>query len=163
IRHRKLLLPALHGEHLRGILAALDEVVESNVATWPEGRPISIRERSQALTLEVILRTVMGLHGAQELDAFRRATRTFLDLGMRPTASLPQTRRNLGGLSAWPRFVEARESLDSHLYGLIDSRTAATEQSGGAGGDVLGLLLSARDEKGEALSRQEVRDELLTL
>jgi len=162
LRQRKLLLPAFHGEQLRGILAALDAVVEADVAAWPRDRPVSIRDRARHLTLDVILRTTMGLSPGEELDVFRRAISRFLDLGMRPTASLVPLRRNLGPLGVWPRFVEARDALDRLLFGLIDLRADAGRQPE-LGDDVLGLLLSARDEDGQPLSRQEVRDELLTL
>jgi cytochrome P450 len=162
LRRRKLLLPAFHGERLRGVLSALDEVVESDVAEWPRDRPLSIRDRARRLTLDVILRTVMGLRPGEELDAFRDAIARFLDLGLRPTASLPPLRRNLGPFGAWPRFVKAREELDRLLFDLIDERAAAGARRA-VRDDVLDMLLSAGAEDGEPMSRQEVRDELLTL
>jgi cytochrome P450 len=163
LRHRRLLLPAFHGERLQDILAALDEVVESSVAAWPRDRPISVQAQARHLTLDVILRTVMGLGPGPLLDEFRDAITRFLELGMRPTASLPALRRNLGPLGAWPRFVEARAELDALIFGLIDQRTAAAAGPDPAGDDVLGMLLTARDEDGVSMSRQELRDELLTL
>ncbi|HEX2393625.1 MAG TPA: cytochrome P450 [Solirubrobacterales bacterium] len=163
LRQRKLLLPAFHGERLRGILAALDDVVESGVAAWPRDRPISIHERARHLTLDVILRAAMGLRPGPRLDAFRHAIARFLELGMRPTASLPATRRNLGPLSAWPRFAEARAELDALIFGFIEERAAGMGADSAPADDVLGLLLTARDEEGAPMSRQELRDELLTL
>jgi cytochrome P450 len=163
LRQRKLLLPAFHGERLRGILAALDDVVEAGVAAWPRDRPISVQERARHLTLDVILRAAMGLRPGPRLDAFRRAIARFLDLGMRPTASLPATRRNLGPLSVWPRFAEARTELDALIFGFIEERAAGARGDSAPADDVLGLLLTARDEEGRPMSRQELRDELLTL
>jgi cytochrome P450 len=163
LRHRRLLSPAFHGERLRSILAALDDVVESSVAGWPRDQSISIRDQARHLTLDVILRTAMGLQPGAQHGEFRHTITKFLGLGMRPTASLPQLRRNLGPFGAWPRFVEAREELDALLFGVIDERMAAESVEPNTDDDVLGLLLSARDEEGASLSRQELRDELLTL
>jgi cytochrome P450 len=163
LRQRKLLLPAFHRERLQDIVAALDEVVARDVATWPTARPISVQERARHLTLDVILRTAMGLEPGERLNGFRDAIARFLDLGLRPTASLPRLRRNLGPFGAWPRFAEARERLDALIFGLIDERGAADDAARSRQDDVLELLLGARDEHGAPMSSQEVRDELLTL
>jgi cytochrome P450 len=51
-------------------------------------------------------------------------------------------------------------TIDGMVREIIDARVASGEN---AEDDLLGLLLGARDEQGEAMSRQQVRDEVVTL
>jgi cytochrome P450 len=56
-------------------------------------------------------------------------------------------------------FREAASTLDALVYDIIDSR----ERSGDAGDDLLGMLMTARDEEtGERMSRGQLRDEIMT-
>ena len=64
---RKLLLPPFHGERMQGYGQTMSEIAEREIDTWPTGTPYKLRPRMQALTLEIILRTVpavMGNRGA---------------------------------------------------------------------------------------------------
>src|SRR5207248_7717470 len=61
LRQRKLMLPPFHGESIRRYRQRMAEITEAEVATWPVGKPFAIRPRMQAITLEVILRAVIGV------------------------------------------------------------------------------------------------------
>jgi cytochrome P450 len=73
----------------------------------------------------------------------------------------PVARRDLGPLSPWVRFKRSRDALDAFLYEEIERRRAQPDLAERR--DVLSLLLCATDEEGEPLSRQELRDELVTV
>jgi cytochrome P450 len=73
----------------------------------------------------------------------------------------PFVRRDLGPFSPWVRFKRARRALDDFLYEEIERRRAAAglpERD-----DVLSMLLRATDDAGRPMSRQELRDELVTV
>jgi cytochrome P450 len=57
------------------------------------------------------------------------------------------------------RLRRAQAYLDTLIYRLIDKRRA----TGGATGDVLAMLVSARTEDGSSLSPRQIHDEALTL
>src|SRR5262249_54892567 len=58
------------------------------------------------------------------------------------------------------RFREALRELDRVVLGLIEQR----RRSGDPHGDLLAMLLAARDEAtGEGLSDRQLRDEVMTL
>jgi cytochrome P450 len=61
----------------------------------------------------------------------------------------------------WEEFVNRRDQSDALLFELIDERRA--EPDGEERDDVLAMLLAARHEDGSPMSKQEVRDELMTL
>jgi cytochrome P450 len=58
-------------------------------------------------------------------------------------------------------------TIDDVVRGVIDARLAGVDPPSAAGdgapSDLLGLLLAARDERGKALGRTQVRDEAVTL
>src|SRR5437588_1207561 len=55
---RKLLLPPLHGERMQRYGSLMGEIAGREIETWPSGEPCRLRPRMQAITLEIILRTV---------------------------------------------------------------------------------------------------------
>src|SRR3712207_6936134 len=68
-----------------------------------------------------------------------------------------QTLRGPG--TPWARMQRARRALDE----VILAEIARRRHTGERGEDLLSLLLDARDEDGNALDDQHVRDEVMTL
>jgi len=159
LSQRKLMLPAFHGERMRALTGVMEEVAVAEVAGWRPGTPFTLHERTQALTLEVILRAVFGVAAGPQLDELRTTLKQLLDLGASPLTLLPLFRRNLGRLTTWQRFVEVRDRADALILALIEERRRTGEE----GDDVMTMLLAARDEAGQPMTDRELRDELVTL
>jgi cytochrome P450 len=157
LSQRKLMLPAFHGERMEALTGLLEEVTEREVAAWPLGEPFEIHSRLQALTLEVILRAVFGLDEGDRLDTLRDRLTQILEFGASPASLLPFLQRG----RVWNEFVQGREEVDRVLFDLIDERRA--EANGDRREDVLAMLLAARHDDDSPMSKQEVRDELMTL
>jgi cytochrome P450 len=157
LSQRKLMLPAFHGERMEALTGLLEEVTEREVAAWPLGVPFELHPRLQALTLEVILRAVFGLDEGERLDALRERLTRNLEFGSHPASLIPVLQRG----RAWKAFVRGREEVDAALFDLVDERRAAG--NGEQRDDVLAMLLAARHEDGSPMSKQELRDELMTL
>jgi cytochrome P450 len=166
IRERRLLLPPFHGERMQRYGELITEIAERDVDGWPLGRPFAIRPRTQAITLEVIMRAVFGIEDAGRLSELRGKLTTLSDIGgsrLRWVGLLfPALQRSFGtSRSPWSRFVAARAEVDALLYDEIERRR--TDQGLAGREDILSLLLQARDEDGEPMSDKELRDELMTL
>ncbi|MDQ6835471.1 MAG: cytochrome P450, partial [Actinomycetota bacterium] len=71
LSQRKLLLPAFHGERMRGLQGVMTERAEQEVSSWPAGEPVALHPRLQRLTLDIILRAVFGLETGADLDSLR--------------------------------------------------------------------------------------------
>ena len=84
IGQRKLLLPPFHGERMQEYGQKMAEIAAREIESWPTGAPHALRPRMQAITLEIILETVFGLHGGSRMEALRSALRDFLDLTTDP-------------------------------------------------------------------------------
>ena len=157
LSQRKLMLPAFHGERMEALTGLLEDVTEREVAAWPTDEALALHPRLQGLTMEVILRAVFGLDPGPRLDAIRERLATNLEMGARPGSMLPFLQRG----RLWEEFVRRRDETDALLFELIDERRA--EPDGEQRDDVLTMLLEARHEDGSPMSKQELRDELMTL
>ncbi len=162
LRQRKLLLPPFHGEQIGRYGELIGEITKREMESWPVGEPFALRPHAQRITLAVILRAVFGV---EDEARFERAER-LIDVFTRRVnlvTHLPFLQRDLGRWSPWGRFLRARADLDAFIYEEIALRRS--ERAGGAdgAGDVLSLLLGARDEDGEPMSDEELRDELVTV
>jgi cytochrome P450 len=159
LAQRRLMLPAFHGEQVGRLTDVMAEVAAAEVERWPRGEPVALHPHLQALTLEVILRTVFGLDEGARLDRLRGLMTDLLAVGANPVSLLPPMQRDLGPRSAWGRFLRTRAKADAELFALIEERRRDSVQRD----DVLSLLLAARHEDGSPMSPQELRDELMTL
>ncbi len=162
-RERRLMLPAFHGERVHAYGEVMRDVTSRVVATWPLGRAFPLQRQMHAITLEVIMRTVFGLEEGPELVSLREQLVRMLALANSPAAALiamPALRLDIGRVSPWSRFLRHRERFRSILRGTIARRRAA----GSTGrGDILSLLIAARDEQGAPMTDDELFDEMFTL
>ena len=158
---RKLLLPPFHGARMQGYEQTMREIAEREIASWPSNTPYELRPRMQALTLEIILQTVFGVHGGERMAELREALRNFLDLTTDPKALLPMLLIGPGRVRGFGPFRRRIDRVDQLIYSEIAERRGAEDI--GDRDDVLSMLVAARHEDGSPMRDEEIRDELLTL
>ena len=114
----------------------------------------------QAITLEVILRTVVGVSDERRLERLRTLLRRITQVGV-VEMWIVWAYPHLVNHAVVKRFSTLRSmpEVDRLLYEEIAAHRA--EPDGRE--DVLALLLEARDEDGEGFSDEELRDHLITL
>ena len=160
-RERKLLMPPFHGERMRLYGDIMREIADRSIDTWPIEQPFPIHERMQAITLDIILRTVFGVDEGALLQRLRSLLIEFLKLvGSSPLLLIRWLQVNLGPLTSWQRVGKLSREIDTVLYEQIAQRKAAA-QNGRA--DIMAMLIEARDEDGRPMSDQELRDEMITM
>jgi cytochrome P450 len=158
---RKLLLPPFHGERMQGYAETMGEIAAREIEGWPTGTPYELRPRMQAITLEIILRTVFGVGEGERLTELRDALRDFLDLTTNPRVLLPVLLIGPNRVRGWGPFRRRIERVDRLIHREIADRRRAGDLE--ARDDILSLLVGARHEDGSPMSDGEMRDELLTL
>lgn len=158
-RLRRMPMPPLRGETLASYAAIMGEVVARSVARWPVGQTLALVPELHEISLEIILRVVLGIERAADLARWAEAFRGFLGIALSEEAALRFLARKLGGLSRWRAFHAARLACDRLLFAEVRAR-----RSGGRPrDDLLQRLLEARDEQGEPMTDAEIRDQLMTL
>jgi cytochrome P450 len=150
LAERRRLLPPFHGERVEAYGELIREIAANEAASWPPGTPLTARPRMQALTLEVIMRAVLGTHDERLRAAISRmlaATRDTRWAVFLIVAGYDRARRMIQRL---------RAPVDALLDGEIARRRGAADLA--ARDDILSLLLGDG-----AMSDEQLRDELVTL
>ena len=163
-RQRKLLAPPFHGDRMRAYGVTMGEIAQQVSNEWKTGEAFNIRESMQEITLSVILRAVFGLDEGGRLEKIRLKISSLLEFLGSPLLSagmfFPILQKDWSRWSPWGRVLYLRKQIDDLIYDLIDERRAESKQNRK---DILSLMMSARYEDGEAMSNEELRDELMTL
>jgi cytochrome P450 len=158
-RERRLMLPPFHGERMLAYADTMRAITDDALDGWPVGRPFPVHPEMQAITLEIILQTVFGLE-ADTLAILRDLLRRWIASALNPALLWPRLQVDFGRVSPWGRLVRLKREIDALLLAEIARRreTGAAER-----GDVLSLLLAARDEDGRPMRDEELLDEMITL
>jgi len=159
-RARKLVMPPLHGERMRAYAAIMTETARRVVGAQPTGKPFAMLTATQRIALDVMLEAVLGVSVEREPELAAELSEAVLEHveAMKPAiVFVPALRRRW--FWPWACFAKARARLDEVIYRLIDRRRCSPD----SGNDVLRLLMDARDEEGNGLTGQELRDQVVTL
>jgi cytochrome P450 len=146
MRARKLLLPPFHGERMKAYAAVMTDLAEREAASWPAGAPVRMLPRMQALTLEIIMRTVFGSQDPRLRDALRH----MLDGTSGPVGMAMMVVLGPRRLANNRLFRSVLDPVDALIREQI-------RRSDGEGDDVLSMLRAA------GMDEDELRDELMTL
>jgi cytochrome P450 len=159
LERRRLILPPFHGNRVRTYEHIVEEEVMREIETWPEGREFETLPAMTSITLNTILRAVLGAEAAV-LEELRVLLPRAVTLGSR-LVTMPKLRHDLGPWSPWGRVMQYRRRIDALIDSLsADARAdpAFEERS-----DVLSILLQTRYDNGEPISAPHIADELVTL
>ena len=151
-RERKLLMPPFHGARMRLYGETMWEIVDRSIDTWPVGAAFPIHPCLTDIALEVILRVVFGVDDGPRLARLRALVSDGLRIFDRGNP--------LWGIVVWRRFARIRSEIRELLREEVRQRRAipSNERT-----DVMSLLVTARDEDGQCMTVEEIRDEMITL
>ena len=157
-QQRRLMLPAFHRKRVESYRNVMVDYTESMLQEWQAGQQLDMSKEMQTLTLRIVGKALFDVDLTQESkelgDAFDHAR----EYSNRRRFSLRAWRINLPFMP-YGKFVRAKALLDKTVYDIIARRRATGEDTG----DVISMLLAARDEDGTELTDVQVRDETMTL
>jgi cytochrome P450 len=154
---RRLVQPAFHRGRIEAYQATMAAETARMLDTWRADETLDFTAAMHDLTLTIVGRTLFDVdlaHQAGDIGASVNAMIRFLRF--RPIA-LTNRRINLPGMP-YHRFLKYKARMDAMVYGLIAERRAR----GTDNGDILSMLLAARDEDGTAMTDTQAHDEALT-
>jgi cytochrome P450 len=163
-RQRQLMLPPFHGERLKAYGQLIIQLAQAAFARVPWNQPFTARRVTQEISLEVILQSVFGLQSGERYQQLKRLLTSVSNQFESPWKAsalfLPVLQQDWGKWSLWGQFLQQRSQIDQLLYTEIAERRAHPDPERI---DILSLLIAARDEDGNPMTDQELRDELMTL
>ena len=153
-RQRKLLISPFHGERMKSYSEIITSITEEVIKQWEIGKPFSVRDFMQEISLRVILQAVFGLSAGERFNKLENLLRSLLELTGSPLRSMmtffPILQIDLGTLSPWGRFLRQKETIYQILQSEITERRADI-----SGNDILTLMMSSRDENGQPMTDAE--------
>ena len=162
-RQRRIMAPAFHRQRVAQAARVVVRRARRQVERWrvaqESGQSLDISHEMMSLTMEIVAEALFSSDIADSIDELDRAVKTLI-----ASLGTPNPLDVLGFPEWFPRWRSHRARsalalLDRMIYEIIATRRGTREVSD----DLLGLLLSARDEEtGEGMTDTQVRDEVIT-
>lgn len=163
-RQRRLLIPPFHGDRLRGYGQTICDIAVKVMNSQTTGKTFAARSLMLDTALQIMMEIVFGCHDGELCQQIKHLMLTLMNDFENPlllaSGFLPILQKDWGGRSPWGYFLRMRQQIDDLIHAEIANRQ---ENPHLQGNDILSLLMSARDEAGEPMTNQELRDQLITL
>lgn len=156
-RQRRLVQPAFFRDRILSYGGLMTSYTMRLIDSWRDEQIRDVHADMMEVTLEITGRALFNV----DITRDARTIGSALEVVM---AEMPK----LAGFSFLPDWVpvpglggfrRALADLDNVVFGIIRDRRATGQHPG----DLLDMLLDARDENGAGMSDQQLRDEVLTL
>ncbi|MCL1472550.1 cytochrome P450 [Argonema antarcticum] len=166
LRHkhrRRLIMPAFHGARLRSYGQRICDLTDKIIGQHPTGKVFVAYPSIEDITLQISIQVVLGLREGERYDRLRQLLPAMLKLmrsnSIQISNIFPFLQRDLGKWSPWGRLLHFRHELYQLLETEIKERRQQAEISSA---DILSDLMSAKDETGEAIDNEELRDLIIS-
>jgi cytochrome P450 len=156
-RQRRLVQPAFFRDRILSYGGLMTSYTARLMETWQDGEVRDVHHDMLRVTLEIAARSLFNVEIEGDAGTIGRALTVVMDQmpKLAGFAFLPDW-VPVPGLGA---FRRALADLDNIVFGIIRKRRASGEHPG----DLLDMLLDARDENGAGMSDLQLRDEVMTL
>jgi cytochrome P450 len=161
LQQRRMIQPAFHHQRLPAFAETMASCAASHVAGWSTvgDGPVDIHADMMGLTLRIVGKTLFSVDLADDAETVGEA----LDVAIHWAQAHAEQIVRLPPWVPTPsniRFKRALATIDELVQRIIAERRA----SGLDQGDLLGLLMAARDQDdGTAMTDRQLRDEVTTL
>ncbi|MCA9914317.1 MAG: cytochrome P450, partial [Anaerolineae bacterium] len=157
-RQRKLAQPAFHMKRITTYADTMTSYSQQMLDEWQDGEQRNINEEMMRLTLWIVGKTLFDADLSTSSGQVAEALEFLL-------ADIPKTAKQIIRLPDWvPTPVRNRrkhviDTLERVVNPIIEERRRTGEDHG----DLLSMLLLARDEDGNGMTDRQLRDEAITL
>ena len=160
---RKLMMPAFHGVKMQAQGKLICDLTEKVMSQYLVGKTFTAYPTIEDITLQIGMEVVLGLREGERYEQLKQLLPAVLKWMRSPimqiTSAFPFLQRDLGRWSPWGYLMYLRERIFQLLYAEVQERRAQADCDRT---DILSELIFARDETGESITDEEVRDLLLS-
>ena len=167
-KQRRTMQPAFHRDRLESFVEIMRDSTEALIKIWEKKNPDLLNGKPAALdlhaemtflTADIVAKALFSVDSGGTSEEVASAV-SILNHYANDRISNPLMPPTWVPTSANHRFKRAAQTIDRLIYGFIQSR----HQSGPGKGDLLDMLMEARDEEtGEGMNDKQLRDEVVTL
>jgi cytochrome P450 len=156
-RQRKLAQPAFHHGRIEAYGTTMVQQTQEMLARWQDGETRNVATEMSKLTLGVVNKTLFDVDVRAQADHIGELVHVILSGANDRINSYDPI---------WGRIFTARAQRETkaiqELFQIVEGIIATHRQTGDTG-DLLSMLLAARDEDGQPMSETQLRDEVITL
>ena len=157
LRQRRLSQPAFHRERLALYARIINACAEEMLDSWKDGENRDVHQEMMQLTLRVVAKVLFSVDVKNESKEVAAALNLLMKHSSGARILLPPWVRYLP-LPFLIRVRRAVRQLDEVVYRIIRERRRSENDNG----DLLSMLMSARDEDGSRMTDRQLRDEVMT-
>ncbi len=153
-RQRKQVQPAFHTRRIQAYADVMTQFTREMLTTWQDGAEMDIAHEMMTLTLRIVAQTLFSTQVDAHISTIETAMQAVND-----------TAGQFSVLPTWiptPKELATRKAardLDQVIYQIIAEWRAAGQDRG----DLLSMLMLARDDDGGGMTDEQIRDEAVTL
>jgi cytochrome P450 len=166
-RARRIAAPAFHRQRIQRYAGQIVELASEVSTQWHGGQALDINAEMMRLALQITARTLFDTEVTPEIHVINDQTNIVMAL-YNYLVALPRAELLLNTpLPGMKRFRQAKSRLDRVVDGMIEARRVESAANLEKHGDLLSMLLAARDDEAEGdgltLTTDQLRDQVLTL
>ncbi len=157
-RQHKLIQPAFHHKRIMSYAETMVEHTLAHMKSWKEGETRQMDRDLMGMTLTIVNKTLLDADVSEETER----------IGEMVNKILEAANAGLNAIVAAPKWMPTPTRLhqkrivaefDMLIQRIIDERRKSGEDKG----DLLSMLLQARDDDGQSMSDEQLLDEVRTL
>ena len=157
-RQRRLTSPAFHRHRIANYADTIVSYTRRLTSSWKPGETRDVHNDMMRLTLEIVVRCLFSADVSNDVDHVGETLKQLV----KPFAAQATLKWILNNRLPTPRHLQFNrqvKKIDVVVYRIISERRAQADDNG----DLLSMLLRARDEDGSQMNDQQLRDEVMTL
>jgi cytochrome P450 len=157
LRQRRLAQPAFHRARIATYAETMVQYTERLLERWHDGEERDIHEEMMRVTLQIVGKTLFDADVAKDAQEVGQSLELLMELSadFGKAIMIPEWVPTLHNL----RKTWAIRKLDKIIYRIIEERRKSDRDTG----DLLSMLLAARDDDGSRMTDKQLRDESITL
>ena len=155
---RRLVQPAFHGERIASYAESMVNLANQMTEKWEDQEVRDIHQDMMQLTANIIHTTLLGSRGnlpVEEIGELMNSVTDEIAVRFRRPFYFPDWIPTPGNL----RYGQAVRKLNAFINGIIDEANSTNSDKD----NLVNMLRHAKDPEGKHLSRQQIRDEIITL
>jgi cytochrome P450 len=158
-RQRKLAQPAFHTKRIQSYAGVMVDYTVRLLSEWQPGRTRDLNRDMARLTLSIVAKTLFNADIEKDANRIGNALTDILEVTTKRIQSPIQVIPDWIPTEGNKRRKAAVRELDTIVLGMIEQRRAANEDQG----DLLSMLMLARDDTDQGMTDRQLRDEAVTI
>ncbi|PSP55557.1 cytochrome P450 [Halobacteriales archaeon QS_1_67_19] len=162
-RQRGLMQPAFYRNRIESYAEYMTDHARQTADSWVAGRTYDAADEMKKLTLRIFVDAMFGTDVDYEKRGIRDAVAALQEPAKPRKQIVARVVPKWVPIPMWREYMSSIEFFEDLIAEMLAEKRTESGDGRGTGDDLLSMLLRARDEGGEGMTDEQVRDELMTM